>query len=442
MTTVRVTPAVPIHLDELLRPHRELRAAAVAVGTMLVALVVFGLFIHLPIAAVAPGKIVAEGFRKPVQHLEGGIVREILVVEGQSVAAGAPLLRLENTQSRAEAVTLEQRYVYLAALAERLSAEETRARSLRFAPALLERAARTGAQHVLEAQAELFRGRRRSLDERLASLDAELAQLDRQSSALAAQAASVRRQIDLSREELADYRRLFDQGFGLKVKVLELERRIEALNAAESESGSDRAQVEARIKQLGLDRSRTLEEYVDAAALKRTEISPDLVAVAQRLEVLDDVLTRGELRAPIAGTVYDLKKLSPGSVIGRGDTVLEIVPAHAELIAEVQVDPSDIENVRIGDAAFVKVFSRVRGQAVEVDGAVLMVSSDRFEDRATHRPYYAVHVSLKPEPGDARLSELRPGMSAEAYILTGKRTPLGMLLQPLVDSFTRASRER
>jgi HlyD family type I secretion membrane fusion protein len=421
-------------------PLPEVRGAALFAGAFAAACLALGILVTLPVAVVAPGKLIAEGQRRPVQHLEGGIVREVLVREGDRVNAGQPLLRLEDTRTRADRDALDERRVYIAAVEQRLAAAESLSSALRFDPAFEAGARAAGRVTMLDAQRALFESSRRTLDERRNGLDAEARQLNRQAEALAGQAAAIARQIVLTRQELGDYRRLVEQGYGLKVRVIDLERRIEGLAAEQAEATAAELAAHARLRQIAGERAQATQTYVENASAKRAETRSQLAEIEQRLRVAADTLERGEVRAPVAGVVQGLKSLSPGAVVAPGEPVMEIVPSEERLVAELNVEPGDIDRVRPGQDAFVRVFSRVRGDTRELDGAVTLVSPDRFEDKATGRPHYAVRVVLTARADEANVS-LRPGMSVEGHVVTGHRSPVGLLLQPLIDEVTRTSRQ-
>ncbi len=439
--------------NDLLSPRRELARAWLLAGTLLVLIVAVGALVELPVAVIAPGKLVVDGQRKPVQHLEGGIVREVRVREGDPVRAGDTLMVLETTRAQAESASMEQRLVHLRAVEARLAAEERRAAQLTLPPGLIDQARRAGATPMIDAQRELFASRRRALDERLAALDVQRRELERRRGALTRQAEAVERQIALSTQERDDYRRLMEGGYGLKTKLLELERRIEALHAALSESRSDEAMVAAQLTQTTLDRDQALREYVEAAAGKRAEIAPDIATLEQQSGVARDQLARAEVRAPVDGIAHDVRRLGVGSVVQPGDRLLDIVPASDALIVEAQVDPGDVEDVRVGQEAFVRVHSRLRSRTIEVPATVAILSPDRYEpvDGAVRQPgtpavahaHYIARLRIAEGDADAANGgELRPGMTVEAHVVTGSRSPLGLMMQPLTDGFTRVVRQR
>lgn len=429
--------------NDLLEPRRDLARAWLIAGALIALVIGVGAFVELPVAVIAPGKIVVDGLRKPVQHLEGGIVREVRVREGDRVAAGDVLMVLETTRPKAESAALEQRLVYLRALETRLAAEERRAARFEFTPALAQRAGEAGASAMLDAQRELFAGRRRTLDERLAALRTQGDELDRRRQALQRQAEAVERQIDLTRQELADYRRLMEGGYGLKTKLLELERRVEALQAALSESRSDQAMVGAQIQQTSLDRDGAIREYADGAAAKRAEIAPEIASLEQQVGVARDQMARGEVRSPVDGMVYDVTRLGIGSVVAPGERLLDVVPDSDALVVEAQVDPGDVEDVRVGQAAYVRIHSRLRSRSVELPATVSTVSPDRYDPDTAALPYYAIRLETAAETSASVSSpERRPGMSVEAHVVVGERTPLRLILHPLVDAMTRTTRQR
>lgn len=426
-------------LVDLFDSQRWVRIAWACLIAFALALLVLGGAVHLPVAVVAPGTVIAEGARKPVAHLEGGIVKEVLVSDGEAVRAGQVLVRMRDVRSGAASLALEQRNIYLSAMDLRLAAEEENRQTLRFPTALAARAAAAGAEETLSSQLDLFEGRRRSRLERIASLDEQSARLAEQVEALVEQEGSARRQADLSAEELSDYDKLVKDGYGLKVRLLELQRRIETLKGAAAEARANQAATRARIRQLRLDREGVLRDYVDSASARRAEIKPELAELEQRRSVATDVVAREAVLAPVNGTVFDLKRIGPGSVIAPGETILEIVPGDAALVSVLRVEPESVESLRVGDRGFVRLFSRLRNQQLEIEGAVSMISADRFEDAHTGRPYYAVHLRLD-STGD--VTDLRPGLAVDGFVLKGRRTPLSMILQPLLDEISRGLSQR
>lgn len=420
---------------------RYVNRGLVAVFIMLAASAAWAYYSPLANAVVAPGKLISEGFRKSVQHLEGGIVREVLVSEGQRVDEGASLIVLDETRPAAELVALTNRLVIARALESRYAAEEAQKPVIEFTTDLVAEARAQKSYTVLEDQRELFNTRRSALQERLAALEKRRTQLARQVAALQTEADAASRQLPLAQQELDDYRKLYDQGYGLKNRTFALERGVEQLRGQAARSLADRAEAEAALEATVMEHNQSLREFVQTAAQKRLEAKQEIVELGERLRVIRDALSRIHIRAPATGRVFNLRKHGTGAVIAPGETVLEIVPEQADLIVEARIDPHDIDRVKTGQVATIRFPSQDRAQVAEMPGTVEVVASDRLEESPMQPSYYATHVRIDPE----RFKSLNPlvlraGVPVEVFIVTGERSALSYIARPLIDNITRSLR--
>jgi HlyD family secretion protein len=444
-------PAVPLQPPPPLPPvaPRPPVGRFVAAGGLVIALF-FGGFgawaclAPLASAAVAHGTVRAEGNRKTVQHLEGGIIGELLVREGDRVAAGQTLIRLDTTaaQSRYEAVR-HQRDLYEASQA-RLLAEQAHAAGLVF-PADLE--ARRGEPRVamlLANQEEIFATRRQSYGGQRDILHKRIEQLRSQIEGLEAQIVSAERQLELIAAEERTVADLVRKGLERQPRLLDLRRRAAALEGSRAEGRAEIARAEQTIGETELRILALDDEQSEKVATELEKVQAELARTQEELVAAADVLRRRVIAAPIAGTVLNLKFFTPGGVIAPGTPILDIVPAEDRLLIEAQLSPLDIDVVHPGLPAEVRLTAYKQRRTPSLYGHLLQVSADRFIDERSGAPYYKALVEV-PAAELARAGDevaLYPGMPTEVMIKTGERTFLDYMMQPLRDSFARAFNEQ
>ena len=397
-------------------------------------------------ATIAPGIIGVSTERRTVQHLEGGIVEEILVADGDQVAAGQTLIALDDTAARAELELLEAQYRSAVALNARLEAERDGRSAIRWPDWLLaevaaEAEAGGDAAQVMATQERIFRARAVSLANQRAIHRRRIEQLCEESAGLEGELEAQDRRRDLLAEELKGVRELVERGLEPKPRLLEMER-------AATEIVGDRVRNQARIASIEqiIDETRLVIDELGNVRLAEVvaelgEVETRLSDVRERLVAARDVVARTRVRAPVAGTVMDLSVFTRGGVIGAGDQLMEVVPANDRLIIEARVAPNDIEVIALGLPAQVRLTAYSQLGAPRLTGRVIRISADRLADRLTGAAWYAARIALDPDqPGLSSLA-LVPGMPAEVVIVTGARTPIDYLLKPIVDSLGRALRE-
>jgi HlyD family secretion protein/epimerase transport system membrane fusion protein len=419
-------------------------AAALLVGLGLGGFALWAAAAPLAGAAIASGVISPDGSRRTVQHLEGGIIRRILVEDGSRVQAGDPLLVLEDVQVRAGHDVLRARFHSLAATQARLLAEQSGAAEIRFPDWLIEATGEDAAAlEAMLAQRQLFRTRVQGLADRRGILARRIGQLREEIEGLEAQIAADGRQIELIAEEIAGLDHLYRKGLAPKTRLLELQR-------AQSDIEGDRAERRARIARAQQAIGETeLQIMAQGTALledaneELSRVQAELTEVEQRLAASRDVLARTLIRAPGAGTVVELRFRTPGGVIRPGEPILDIVPDDEDLLVDARLSPLDIDVVAAGLPAQIVLPAFKQRHLPRIEGRVRQVSADAIVDPHSGERYFEARIEVDPAQlaGLGPDVALTPGMPAEVYITTAERTMLDYLLQPLRDSLRRAFRE-
>lgn len=393
-------------------------------------------------AAVAHGRVTVDSNRKTVQHLEGGIIRTLHVKDGDHVKAGAPLITLDDAQARATYELLNAQFMSLRAQEARLIAERDALPAVQFPKELLEAAGNPEAVQVMEGQKSLLEKRRQSQETRHAILGQRIAQLHSEIDSLAGQMAATDRQLASIGDEERTVRGLVAKGLERKPRLQALERNAAQLKGQRDAltAGIAKAEQEiseARYEDVGLDNELQTEV---AAELRETQTR--LADLRERLSAAGDVLKRQVIAAPIAGTVVEMQYFTTGGVIAGGRPILDIVPQDDTLIVEAKVRPTDIDNVAQGLPAEVNFTAFKARTTPTLKGNVSYISPDSLADERTGQHYYTARVSI-PSDQLALLDgqALTPGMPADVMIVTGERTALQYLMQPLTDSFRNAFRE-
>ncbi|MDJ0946476.1 MAG: HlyD family type I secretion periplasmic adaptor subunit [Kiloniellales bacterium] len=393
-------------------------------------------------AAVAPGVVSVDSSRKTVQHLEGGIVSEIKVREGDEVQAGQILIKLQEVQAMATSELLRGRLITAASLQARLEAERLGRDQIAFPDWLTAETDDAKAKEVMASQYSIFEARRESLRGQVAILEQRIAQFDEEIGGLQGQIAAEDRQIRLIAEEVRDLQKLVKKGLARRPRLLELERQAAEIQGSRHQNQARLARVRQQIGEAKLRISELQTERDNEIVEELREVQSELLDLTERMRAASDVLSRTEIRAPISGTVVGLQVHTAGGVIAPRERLMDIVPSEDSLIVEARVNPIDIDVVRQGLAARVLFSAFSQRNQLPLDGIVTSVSADSLLDERSGESYYLARIALT---GDFRAildgAELTPGMQADVIIVTGERTALQYLMKPLVQSFNRALRE-
>jgi HlyD family secretion protein len=397
----------------------------------------------LSMAVVAPAFVKVDLNRRPVQHLEGGIVRAVLVRDGQKVSAGDPVLVLGDVGVDADRNRVGYRvHVERAALA-RHEAEQAMARVLNF-PEELMAAARDDerVQQALDKEGALFRARRESLGSEVALMVQQRERIGEEIDALNAQIAQAKNSLDLQTKYVEANRGLASSGFISPTRLDQIEATLVDYAAKIDERRSELARAEQRRVDNELKIKSIQNAYVQAASDQFKATAARLGEIEQEMRKSDDAAARQVVAAPASGEIIALRVTSPGAVVAPGEAIAEIVPSDARLMIEAQIRPEEINHVQLDQPARIKFTAYKYRSTSMVTGRVTYVSADRLIDRATNLPYYGVTIAADAQSlRDAGDLKLQAGMPAEVYIEGSKQTPLQYLAEPITSTIRKAGRQ-
>ncbi len=388
------------------------------------------------------GQVSIDTKRKAVQHLQGGIVREVLVKEGQPVQAGEVLLRLDPATARAGYESVRQHYLTVRAMEGRLAAEQAGLGKIVFHPDLLQAGDDPWARQHVANQEQLFRSRRAALQ---ADLQAMQEAMQGQEGVLAGYEGmleSRKSQLALLQDELRGMRDLVQEGYAPRNKQMELERMVAETTGAIAELQGNIVRARRAIAENKLRRIQRQQEYRKEVDTQLADVRREVQADAEKLHAVSQDLARTDIRAPAAGQVVGLAVQSVGAVIQPSQKLMDIVPGDEPLLLETRVAPHLIDRVHAGMAADVRFSAFAHSPQLVVQGQVESISGDLLAEPQTNLPYYLARVSITPE-GMKELGkrQLQPGMPVEVVIKTGERSLLTYLLHPLTKRIAASMKE-
>ncbi|MCV9910370.1 HlyD family type I secretion periplasmic adaptor subunit [Brucella sp. HL-2] len=394
-------------------------------------------------AAIVSGRIAANGRNIIVQHAEGGIVSLLPVQEGEIVTAGQTLLMLDDTVARTQFNRLTQQWVTLKAQDERLSAERDGALKLKITLNVLSFPRPKNVNDIISEQVNEFDARLDRFNSETVILHQRLATLKEAISGLAAQRDAVEKQSAIVQDETSRKHALLIKGLTNRSEYTQL-LRIEAellgqRGAIDAQIATNRTQIAEAYEQIERLKSQRVEQAVTAI----NEVRNQLADVEEQIKASEAVLSRTEIKAPVDGIIVTAVVNSKGGFVRPGEKIMEILPTSEATIIDAKLMPHEIDKVKIGQSARLRLIGLNTRTTPEVNAAVTYVSADRLIDEVTHQPYYRTQLKLNEKLPDGISPEtLRPGMPVEAHIHTGERTFFEYLTRPIVDSFSRAFTEQ
>ncbi|MCL4766562.1 MAG: HlyD family type I secretion periplasmic adaptor subunit [Hyphomicrobiaceae bacterium] len=391
-------------------------------------------------AVVAPGYIVVDSNVKRVQHPAGGIVSAIFVRNGDRVAAGDILLRLDDTQTRANLGIVSSQLVDLRGRKARLIAERDDAETVTFPPGFEDSGedfarVAAGERRLFEAKRTATAGQKSQLKERVGQIRKEIEGLSAQKAAKSEELKLILREqqrvADMHARKLVPETRLL----AISRDVIRIEGEHGALVAQIARLAGQIHETELQLLQL--------DHVIQSDAQKELrDVEARIAELAERAVAAEDLLKRIDVRAPQSGVVHDLSVHTVGGVIGPGETVMFVVPNDDVLAIEVRVPPTDIDQVNLGQKCVLRFPAFNQRTTPELAGTVSRVAADLTRETQTGFTYYLARISVSTDEM-SKLKELKllPGMPVESFIETGDRTVLSYLMKPFNDQISRAFRE-
>ena len=421
----------------------------------------WSLFASISGAVITTGLVEVESGNQVIEHVDGGMVSEILVRDGDRVAQGDVLLRFSDGKVRSEETILKAQYAELVARRNRLEAEFLSEEAIGWNERLLTMAASDPqVQQILDGQERLFRARAAARAGEVAQIREQIGQAREEIAGLEAQAGSLTDQAALIDRELQAQRTLFDKGLTRLDRLMAVERAAEDLEGRSGAIAASIARARGKIAELEIQILQIAARCIEEAEEQARDIQARENEVKERLFSVQDTLGRLEVRAPVSGEVFGLTVFSPQEVVRPGESILQIVPEDAGLVVTARLNPIDVDQVYPGQDAKLRFSAFPARVTPEFDGHVVRVSPDAVHDAESGVSWYEVELALDEpdgtgasasnaeETGAARGSNrvagnlaLTPGMPVEAHIRTAERSVMSYLVKPVTDFFYRSLRE-
>lgn len=394
-------------------------------------------------AVVAQGVVMIEDSRKVVQHLEGGMVREILVKEGQAVNEGEPLVRLSPVQAGSNLETVRNQLDGALALEASLTAELDRRDDITFPAELLARQnASPVLTRIIEDQKIQFAERKRSRAAQVTLIEAKVQQLQTESEGVAVEKTATEKQIGFLEEELTGLRYLKEKGLIPVTRVLAMERERVRLEGVVGRAVADTAKAANGMNEAKLQIMQLEQKFQEEVSAQLLDTRQKINIANEKLVVAKDLMTRLDIRAPRAGTVQSLKVFTLGQVVRPGESLMEIVPRDETLVVHAQLPVNSIDHLNVGQVAEIR-FPGLHSRRLQMmTGKLASISHDRLVDDVTKQPYFLGLINLTDAKIDERYrNKLGAGMQADVVIATGERTALEYMFSPLSDALHDSFRD-
>lgn len=392
---------------------------------------------------VAQGEVTVVNNKKAIQHQYGGTIKEILVTEGTRVNKGQVLIRLNDSQARANLANVSGEYYSSLVLEARLRAERSQADAIKLPEEVASRSHLPEIADHIRTQQELFSARRGALQNEIKILRENIDGMREYVKRLEELQMSKSKQTELLDGELVSLRELAEQGYYPRTKILETERVLAELSGKRSEDLGNIARARKSMNEYTLMIVRREQEFLQDVETKLSEVQKKSVALKDQYLATLDVLEKTEIKAPEEGTVVGLAVHTTGGVVIPGNTVMNIVPANTELIVEAKVLTMDRDKLREKLKVNLMFPAFDVKKTPVIDGEVMLISADRFTDELTKMPYYLCQIQPTKE-GIHKLGShnLQPGMPVQVVIKTGERTLMNYLVKPLFDRIAISFKER
>ena len=400
----------------------------------------FGLFLAfaawapLDEGVAAPATVSVESRRKTIQHMQGGVIREVLVKEGAEVKEGEVLMVLDDGATRAAFESIRQNYLAQRAQEGRLLAEVSAAPSISFHPDLQNSSEPLVLQHKT-VQQQLFVSRRAALSAEIAAATQAIAGMQGQITGMTQMLESRRNQAALQTQQLAGVKSLADDGFAPRNQALQLEQTQAELRTSLTELEANVERVKSSIAEQRLRIAQRQQEFIKEVSSQLADVRREVQANQERLSAVTTELGRTQIKASVSGQVIGISVSGVGGVVTPGQRLMDILPRGEVLLLDAKVQPQVIDRIKVGDTAEVRFQAFANSPQLVVHGKLVSLSGDAVTEAVGNqvRNYYLARVELTPAGLKALGTRvMQPGMSADVLIKTGERSMLTYLMHPLL----------
>ena len=392
-------------------------------------------------AILASGTVEVASERQAIQHLEGGIVSEIRVREGDFVESGDVLISLSGADTEARLASVEARLLALVGREARLISERAEQSRLSPGPGHSVLADHPEMPGILASEQALMDARAASRSTQVALLNQTILQLEERVTGLENEIAANLVQASLIQEEIADLEVLFERGLSPRPRILALKRDKAGLDGSREALVADVAATKIQIGETELELNRLTDGFREELLTELNEVQTQIAELSEERLSAADRLKRLEIIAPRTGHVLGVTAHTVGGVIGSGEPIMYIVPADDTLVARVRILPQDIDKVSAGADAKIRFAAFNANTTPEVSGTVSQVSADVIQDEVTGLFYFEAMINVPGQIQGERLLTVLPGMPVDAQVKTESRTVISFLLKPLGDAMSTTFRE-
>ena len=404
-------------------------------------LVFWSVFAPFEGAVLASGAVTVESNQQSVQHLEGGIVGEIFVTEGDRVDEGQVLIALDGTAVQARLSSVEARLFELLGREARLLAERDDLDVLTLRASLADLADNPRMQSIMGSQQELMQARAASRSTQVALLNQTVLQLRRRVKGRESEIEANLKQASLLEEEMVSLQPLVEKQLVARPRIVGLQRELAQLEGAREALSAEVATTKIQIGEAQIELNQLTEGFLEQVLTELRDVQTQASELAEQRIAAQDQLTRLLVLAPRAGRVLGVQTHTLGGVISPRDPIMHIVPENDPLIARVRISPSDIDKVSPGNEAVLRFPAFSANVTPEVFGTVIKVSADALQDPVSGQFFFEADVAIPDDRLANQSFALVPGMPVDASLKTESRTVLSYLLKPLGDAMSKTFRE-
>jgi HlyD family type I secretion membrane fusion protein len=417
------------------RLRHTIRIGYIVIAVFFAVILLWAAFSPLTSAVSAPGVIKVENNRKTIKHLEPGIIRQILVHDGDQVKAGQLLFVFDDSQPKAQVSEMQNAYDSAEAERARFEAEASGKSAIAFPPDLLSRRSDPLVAATLASQQGLFDARLDLLRSQQQIGQQREKELGEQINGLRAQVASTDAQLRLNKEELGGVQSLYASGYAPKSRLLALQRSAASLGGDRGDQTASIARVQQSIGETRMQTLQAEQTRISEAATGLQQADSKLSDLGPRLAAAKDLLSHTRVYAPVSGTVLNLTQFTEGGVAGANEPLMDIVPTNQPLVIEAQIQPKDAHAVQPGQKANITLTAYNTRTTPRIKATVLTVSADATVEPHTGKPFFQVDLKIPPEelkklPADVKIY---PGMPVATSIVNGQKTILSYIVSPFTD---------